>query len=57
MPFPDLVSISVSDQTKEHLVKRNRPAIFTHHQLKKGSGIKDRVWKTYQNGIFAHHDR
>ena len=33
----------VSDQTKESLIKQNRTVIFSHHQLKKGSGIRDRV--------------
>ena len=33
----------VSDQTKEYLIKRNRPVIFCNHQLEKGSGIRDRV--------------
>ena len=33
----------VSDQTKEYLIKRNRPVSFSHHQLTKGSGIRDRV--------------
>ena len=33
----------VSDQTKKCLVKRNIPVIFSHHQLKMGSGIRDRV--------------
>ena len=45
------------DQTKEYLIKRNRPVIFSHHQLKNGSGIKDRVWTTYENGKVAYHDR
>ena len=39
------------------LIKRNRPVIFSHHQLKKGSAIRDRVWTTYQNGKVAYHDR
>ena len=26
----------VSDQTKEYPIKRNRPVIFSHHQLKRG---------------------
>ena len=30
----------VSDQTKEYLIKQSRPVIFSHHQLKKGSGIR-----------------
>ena len=33
----------VSDQTKEYLIKRNRTVIFSHHQLRKKSGIRDRV--------------
>ena len=37
----------VSDQTK-NLIKRNRPVIFSHQQLKNGFGIRDRVWTTYQ---------
>ena len=45
----------VSDQTKEYLIKRNRPVIFSHHQLKKRSEIKDRVWITYQNGKVAYY--
>ena len=45
----------VSDQTKEYLIKRNRPVIFFNHQLEKGSGIRDRVWTTYQNGKVAYH--
>ena len=32
-----------SDQTKEYLIKRNRPVIFSHHHLNKGSGIRDCV--------------
>ena len=28
--------LRVSDQTKEYLIKRNRPVIFSHHQLKRG---------------------
>ena len=43
----------VSDQTKEYLIKRNRPVSFSHHQLTKGSGI--RVWTTYQNNKVAYH--
>ena len=39
------------DQTKEYLIKRNRPVIFSHHYLKKGSRIRRRVWTTYQNGV------
>ena len=39
----------VSDQTVEYIIKRNKPVIFSHHQLKKESGIMDRVWTTYQN--------
>ena len=31
------------DQTKEYLIKRNRPVIFSHHYLKKGSRIRRRV--------------
>ena len=45
----------VSDQTKEYLIKRNRPVVFSHHQLKRGSGIRDLVWITYQNGKVAYH--
>ena len=45
----------VSYQTKEYLIKRNRPVNFSHLQLKKGSGIKDRVLTTYQNGKVAYH--
>ena len=26
----------VSDETKEYLIKRHRPVIFSHHQLKRG---------------------
>ena len=37
----------VSYQTKEYLIKRNRPVTFSHHVLKKGSGIRDRIWTTY----------
>ena len=47
----------VSDQTKEYLIKRNRPVSFSHHQLTKGSGIRDRVWTTYQNDKDAYHGR
>ena len=36
----------VSDQTKEYLINRNRPGIFSHHQLKEGFGIRDLVWTT-----------
>ena len=45
----------VSDQTKEYPIKRNRPVIFFHYQLKKGSGIRGSVWTTYQNGKVAYH--
>ena len=47
----------VSDQTKEYLIKRSRPVIFSHHKLKKGSGIRDRVGTTYQNGKVTYHGR
>ena len=47
----------VSDQTKEYLIKRNKPVIFSHHELKKGSGIRDRVRTNYQNGKVAYHGR
>ena len=47
----------VSDKTKEYLIKQNRPAIFSNHQLKKGSGITDHDWTTYQNGKVAYHSR
>ena len=33
----------VSYQTKEYLIKRNRPVTFSHRVLKKGSGIRDRI--------------
>ena len=39
---PSLFSRSrfeVSDQTKEYLIKQNRPVIFSHHQLKNGPGL------------------
>ena len=55
-PFPRSRS-KVSDQTKEYLIKRNRPVIFSHNQLKKGSKIRDRVGTTYQNDKDAYHGR
>ena len=33
----------VSYQAKEYLIKRNRTVISSHQQLKKKSGIRDRV--------------
>ena len=45
----------VSDQTKEYLIKWKSPVIFSRHQLKKGSEIRDCVWTTYQNGKAAYH--
>ena len=42
-------------QTKEYLIKWNRPVIFSHHKLKEGSGIRDRLWTTYQNDKVAYH--
>ena len=33
----------VSDQAKKYLIKRNRPVIFSHNQLKNQSGISHRV--------------
>ena len=47
----------VSGQIKEHLVIRNRPVVLSQHQLKKGSGFRDRVWTTYQNDKVAYHGR
>ena len=37
VPSPFSIShFKVSDQTKEYLIKRNRPMIFSHDQLKRG---------------------
>ena len=55
-PFSES-QFKVSDQTKEYLIKRNRTVIFSHHQLRKKSGIRDRVWTTYQSGKVVYHGR
>ena len=47
----------VSDQAKKYLIKRNRPVIFCHNQLKNQSGISHRVWTTYQNDKGSYHGR
>ena len=43
------------DQIKEYLIKRNRPVMFSYYQFKTGSGIRDRVWTTYENDKVAYH--